>query len=237
MPYAEHLALNKSALAVERALEEPRRMQWLVGKTAHVRGHRADQTTDVAAALIKEEGRLALECKQQLEAQLGLSKALLLRLTAARDELARIIKRESLSLDLTTETFTARQVRMLDPVLFPISAVLFGLHAEAQSQREAAALLLGHCSNVLLAARRAAETAIRDTAALDRKREVCADDGACMCVTVRQGELLVAKASVRTVSATLRRAEDQAAIRREVHLGPREGRFATCAEKPTRPLV
>ena len=52
-----------------------------------------------------------------------------------------------------------------------------------------------------------------------------------------QADLLLAKGAARITSAALRRAEDVATVRREVHVGPREGQFAKCAEKHTRPLV
>ena len=148
-------------------------MLWLALKSGHVRGQRADQSTDVATALVKEEHRTAADCKAKLELQLAQTKALQAQFTQTRSDLADVIARESLSLGLTTETFTATGARMLDPAAFPIADVLLRLHSQSQGQHDSNTLLIEHCARVLLHARKSVETAIRDTLKNDKEREVC----------------------------------------------------------------
>ena len=163
--------LQKSIGLIEKALEDPRRVLWLADKCSHERSKRATGSSDLASDLLGEERRVAADCKRKLESSLLQTKTLLAQLKSSRDELLAIIKRESLSLSLTTEsTFCAHA--MLDPGQFPIADSLHKVQSIARAQRDSNIALIAHCKNVLSHIKQSTESAVGSAIKAERSHQV-----------------------------------------------------------------
>jgi hypothetical protein len=166
-----HLLL-KSVTSIEKALEESRKIIWVDSKCLQTRQARIEPTDDSATDLLRSEQQVASACKGKLESSLGATKNLLAKLKAARTHLAAVIRQESSSLGLTSESGFQIGACMLNPTQFPIVGTLTSLVSDGAAQRESIITLIADCASALEQAHREVQASLRDAARAQAALEV-----------------------------------------------------------------
>jgi hypothetical protein len=222
----ESKALLRSYRMLERAVEEPDRVMWLVEQAARKRGTRPLHSRDAIDLLLRAEKAAAKKCKHLLIQRYAAAKSMTRELKQRRAVLQALVDTKRIGLHLNADATAGAVEGAAFPLPLdwgpPCVRLLAECYTRSVQLRGEVAASLAQCSELMAGCRSASEAAIKES--IQRGKDL-------------QREVLIAKAETRLADAQARRNQHRLEINHLKHLGPERSSDRTVAEKHARPLV
>lgn len=222
----ESKAILRCYRLLERAVEEPDRMLWLVDQAAKKRRTRPLHGTDEVDEMLAAEKTCARKCKRLLIKEYAACKSMTRELKQKRGVLADLIKEKRIGLGLSADSHSGTVEGAAYPLPLdwgpPCVQALGQTYTASVGLRQDVEALLAQCSAQMAGCRAATEAAIKNS--IQRGRDL-------------HREVMMAKAETKLADAQARRNQHTLEITRLKHLGPEVSTDRTVAERTNRPLV
>lgn len=222
----ESKALLRCYRLLERAVEEPDRMLWIVDQTTLKRKSRPLHGRDEVDDLLAAEKASARRCKRLLIRKYAECKSTTREMKRKREVLGELIKDKRIGLGLNADAYSGAVEGAAFPLPLdwgpPCVQDLGQCYTQSVLLRQEVEASLAQCSAEMAACRAATEAAIKDS--IRKGKEL-------------HREVMMAKAETRLADAQARRNQHTLEITRLKHLGPEASTDRTVAERTNRPVV
>lgn len=211
---------------LEKAVQEPDRMLWVIEQSMRKRRERPLAQTDDVDDLLASERAVVIESKMELQRVYGQVKRTVREMKVRRAALAAMLKAKKLALGLNSDAYSGAVSGAGFPLPLdwdpPCVSALAEIYSYSQSQREEADAIMGSCASKM--AERRAETKRAIAASIQRAKEL-------------EREVALAKGQTRIARNETTRNQHKLEITAGRHRGPDSTRYLTVAERANRPLV